>query len=147
VLRRFGLAYCWWRAIDRHRAVSEETLRLLEQMRLTAQRDVRAGELSYSAQRSLEIGITLAGDPQVILLDEPMAGMSLEETRFTMDLIREVTRGRTLLVVEHDMDVVFALSDRISVLVHGERIATGTPAQIREDVRVREAYLGEPGTA
>ena len=87
--------------------------------------------------------MTLACDPQLILLDEPMAGMSHEETDHTVALIREVTQGRTLMIVEHDMDVVFALADRISVLVYGQVIATGTPAAIRNDARVREAYLGE----
>jgi len=99
--------------------------------------------MSYSQQRSLELAMTLASDPKVILLDEPMAGMSTEETQYTMELIREVTSGRALLVVEHDMDVVFALADRISVLVYGEVIATGTPAEIRSHQGVREAYLGE----
>jgi branched-chain amino acid transport system ATP-binding protein len=79
----------------------------------------------------------------VVLLDEPMAGMSSEETQYTLELIRDVTAGRALLLVEHDMDVVFSLADRISVLVYGQVIATGTPAEIRADRAVREAYLGE----
>ena len=102
-----------------------------------------AAELSYSEQRALEIGMTLASDPRVILLDEPMAGMSHEETDYALQLIREVTQGRSLLIVEHDMDVVFSLCDRISVLVYGQVIATGTPDEIRADRRVQEAYLGE----
>ena len=99
--------------------------------------------MSYSEQRSLEIAMTLASDPQVILLDEPMAGMSKEETAYTAELIRTVTQGRSLFIVEHDMEVVFALSDRISVLVYGEVIATGSPEQIRGNAAVKEAYLGE----
>jgi len=87
--------------------------------------------------------MTLASDPQLILLDEPMAGMSAEETDYTLGLIREVTAGRALLIVEHDMDVVFSLADNISVLVYGEVIATGTPDEIRAHQGVREAYLGE----
>ena len=87
--------------------------------------------------------MTLASDPQVILLDEPMAGMSHEETDYTAGLIREITEGRTLLIVEHDMSVVFSLAHRISVLVYGEIIATGTPEEIRGNARVKEAYLGE----
>ena len=87
--------------------------------------------------------MTLASDPKVILLDEPMAGMSNEETAYTASLIREVTQGRTLLIVEHDMEVVFSLSDRISVLVYGQVIATGTPDEIRNNASVKEAYLGE----
>ena len=87
--------------------------------------------------------MTLASDPKVILLDEPMAGMSHEETDYTVELIKSVTQGRTLLIVEHDMNVVFSLCDRISVLVYGEVIATGTPDEIRNNPKVKEAYLGE----
>lgn len=120
---------------------------LLENVRLSHRASAVAGELSYSEQRSLEIAMTLASDPRIILLDEPMAGMSREETRYTTELIREVTQGRALLIVEHDMEVVFTLSDRISVLVYGELIASGTPEEIRANPRVREAYLGEEATA
>ena len=143
VMQRHGVQYTFWRRVDRLPGVREQTDELLERVRLTARRDTLAGELSYSEQRSLEIAMTLACDPQLILLDEPMAGMSHEETDHTVALIREVTQGRTLMIVEHDMDVVFALADRISVLVYGQVIATGTPAAIRNDARVREAYLGE----
>jgi branched-chain amino acid transport system ATP-binding protein len=143
VMRRHGLQYVFWRFIDGHRAIRTETERLLELVRLGARANTTAGEMAYSEQRSLEIAMTLASDPKVVLLDEPMAGMSTEETHYTAELIREVTKGRALMIVEHDMDVVFALSDRISVLVYGQVIATGTPAEIRADVRVKEAYLGE----
>jgi branched-chain amino acid transport system ATP-binding protein len=143
VMQRHGVQYTFWRRVDRLPGVREQTDELLERVRLTARRDTLAGELSYSEQRSLEIAMTLACDPQLILLDEPMAGMSHEETDHTVALIREVTQGRTLMIVEHDMDVVFALADRISVLVYGRVIATGTPAAIRNDAGVREAYLGE----
>jgi branched-chain amino acid transport system ATP-binding protein len=112
-------------------------------VRLSARATSIAGELSYSEQRSMEIAMTLASDPKAILLDEPMAGMSREETQYTVGLIRELTQGRSLLIVEHDMDVVFSLSDRISVLVYGEVIATGTPEEIRRNPKVKEAYLGE----
>ena len=143
VMQRHGVQYTFWRLVDRLPGVREQTDELLERVRLTARRDTLAGELSYSEQRSLEIAMTLACDPQLILLDEPMAGMSHEETDHTVALIREVTQGRTLMIVEHDMDVVFALADRISVLVYGQVIATGSPAAIRNDASVREAYLGE----
>jgi len=103
--------------------------------------------MAYSEQRSLEIAMTIASDPKVILLDEPMAGMSNEETAYTAALIREVTRDRALLIVEHDMEVVFSLSDRISVLVYGQVIATGSPEEIRNNAKVKEAYLGEEITA
>lgn len=143
VMPRYGLQYTLWKLIDRIVSVREETEQLMEHVRLGSRRDTPAGELSYSEQRSLEIGMALASNPKMILLDEPMAGMSHEETDYTVSLIRELTQGRTLMIVEHDMDVVFSLSDRISVLVYGEVIATGTPEEIRNSREVQEAYLGE----
>lgn len=143
VLRQQPHPTAFWRRVDRVPGLAEATGQLLERVRLQARADALAGELSYSEQRSLEIAMTLASDPQLILLDEPMAGMSAEETDYTLGLIREVTAGRALLIVEHDMDVVFSLADNISVLVYGEVIATGTPDEIRAHQGVREAYLGE----
>jgi branched-chain amino acid transport system ATP-binding protein len=143
VMQRHGLQYTVWKFAHRLREVRDETMHLLEQVRLAARSDTIASELPYSEQRSLEIAMTLASDPKVILLDEPMAGMSHEETSYTTGLIREIAQGRTVLIVEHDMDVVFSLCDRISVLVYGEILATGTPAQIRNNPQVKEAYLGE----
>jgi branched-chain amino acid transport system ATP-binding protein len=143
VMRSHGVQSTFWRTIDNMRAITRDTERLLERVRLQSQAQALAGEMSYSQQRSLELAMTLACDPQVVLLDEPMAGMSSEETQYTLELIRDVTAGRALLLVEHDMDVVFSLADRISVLVYGQVIATGTPAEIRADRAVREAYLGE----
>ncbi len=143
VMRPAGLHYQLWTLIGRNRRVREETERLLERVRLQQRAHAIAGEMSYSEQRSLEIAMTLASDPKAVLLDEPMAGMSNEETAYTAELIRDVTRGRALLLVEHDMKVVFSLSDRISVLVYGEVIATGTPEEIRANAAVKEAYLGE----
>ncbi len=143
VMRSHGLQYTFWKFIDRDVRVRQRTEELLEMLRLQPRATTIAGEMSYSEQRSLEIAMTLACDPKVILLDEPMAGMSHDETDYTSALIREVTQGRALMIVEHDMDVVFALSDRISVLVYGKVIATGTPEEIRNNPRVREAYLGE----
>ena len=101
-----------------------------------------AGVLSYAEQRALEIGITIAGGADVILLDEPTAGMSHSETRDAVELVRNVTQGKTLVMVEHDMGVVFGLADRISVLVYGRVLASGTPDEIRGNQAVREAYLG-----
>ena len=147
VMQSHGLQYNFWTLIERHAKLREQTERLLELVRLEQKTSSIAGEMAYSTQRSLEIAMTLASDPKVILLDEPMAGMSQEETSYTADLIREVTKGRALLIVEHDMDVVFSLSDRISVLVYGQVIATGTPDEIRNNRRVKEAYLGEEITA
>jgi branched-chain amino acid transport system ATP-binding protein len=143
VMRPHGVQYTFWKVAARDKAIREETERLLELVRLGARASTLAGEMAYSEQRSLEIAMTLASDPQLILLDEPMAGMATEETHYTAQLIRDVTQGRTLVIVEHDMDVVFSLSDRISVLVYGQVIATGTPDEIRNDARVKEAYLGE----
>ena len=115
---------------------------MLEQINLQTRRDIPAGMLSYAEQRALEIGITIAGGADVIMLDEPTAGMSHSETDYIVDLIREVTMGKTLVMVEHDMGVVFGLADRISVLVYGEIIASGTPEDVRGNPRVQEAYLG-----
>jgi branched-chain amino acid transport system ATP-binding protein len=143
VMRQQPQPTAFWRRVDRLPGLREATERLLEQVRLHQRATSLAGELSYSEQRSLEIAMTVASDPQLILLDEPMAGMSSEETEYTLNLIREVTAGRALLIVEHDMDVVFKLADRISVLVYGQVIATGTPDEIRQHRGVREAYLGE----
>ena len=147
VMQRHGLQYTFWRRIESNAVVREQTESLLERVRLTPRTTAIAGELSYSEQRSLEIAMTLASNPKAILLDEPMAGMSQEETQYTVSLIRELTQGRSLLIVEHDMDVVFSLSDRISVLVYGQVIATGTPDEIRRNLKVKEAYLGEEAAA
>jgi len=143
VMRQQPQPTAFWRRVDSLPGLREATERLLEQVRLHTRAATLAGELSYSEQRSLEIAMTVASDPRLILLDEPMAGMSSEETDYTLNLIREVTSGRALLIVEHDMDVVFRLADRISVLVYGQVIATGTPDEIRQHRGVREAYLGE----
>jgi branched-chain amino acid transport system ATP-binding protein len=142
VMQRFGLQYNFWQQISRAKEVREQTEALMERVRLTQHRTTLAGELSYSEQRSLEIGMTLASEPKVLLLDEPMAGMSREETEYTVGLLRELTKGRTLMIVEHDMDVVFSIADRISVLVYGEIIATGTPDEVRNNAAVQQAYLG-----
>jgi branched-chain amino acid transport system ATP-binding protein len=109
---------------------------------MASRRDRLAGVLTYAEQRALEIGVTIAGGSDVILLDEPTAGMSRSETDEAVELIRNVTDGKTLVMVEHDMSVVFNLADRISVLVYGEVIASGTPQEIRGNKAVQEAYLG-----
>ena len=147
VMRPRGLEYTFWKFIDRDAETRRQTERLLELVRLQKRAGTVAGEMSYSEQRSLEIAMTLASDPKLILLDEPMAGMNFEETNYTANLIREVTKGRALLIVEHDMEVVFSLSDRVSVLVYGQVIATGTPDEIRSNAAVKEAYLGEEVSA
>jgi branched-chain amino acid transport system ATP-binding protein len=142
VLWSLGYRYSFWRGVDRLRDARERTERILEQIQLAARRDVLAGVLTYAEQRALEIGITVAGGAGVILLDEPTAGMSHGETAYAVELIRTLSGGRTLVMVEHDMSVVFNLADRISVLVYGEIMATDTPDRIRANPVVQEAYLG-----
>ena len=138
-----GHRYAFWKNIDKLPEVRERTAQILQDINLISRRDVPAGLLAYAEQRTLEIGITIAGGADVILLDEPTAGMSRAETEHAVALIRRLTEGRTLLIVEHDMSVVFGLADRISVLVYGQIIASGTPAEIRGNPKVKEAYLGE----
>lgn len=143
ILARHGVRYGLLRRVAAMRRVNEETMALIERVRLNRRAEQTAGDLSYSEQRALEIGMTLTTDPEIILLDEPTAGMSREETSYIVSLVREVTEGRTLLVVEHDMSVVFDLCDRISVLVYGAILASGTPDEIRQNAEVQKAYLGE----
>jgi branched-chain amino acid transport system ATP-binding protein len=138
-----GHRYAFWKNIDNLTEVRERTAQILQDINLISRRDVPAGLLAYAEQRTLEIGITIAGGADVILLDEPTAGMSRAETERAVALIRRLTEGRTLLIVEHDMSVVFGLADRLSVLVYGRIIASGTPEEIRGNPKVKEAYLGE----
>ena len=142
VLWSLGYRYAFWKFLSNLRDANERAEQVLAMIRLDRRRDVLAVNLTYAEQRALEIGITIAGGAQVILLDEPTAGMSRAETTRFVELIREVTVGRTLLTVEHDMGVVFGLADRIAVLVYGEVIAFDTPDKVRADPRVQEAYLG-----
>jgi branched-chain amino acid transport system ATP-binding protein len=142
VLWSLGYGYSFWRNTEKLRDAREHAERTLERIGMTARRDTPAGVLTYAEQRALEIGITIAGDPSVVLLDEPTAGMSRGEAEHAVALIRSVTEGRTLVMVEHDMSVVFGLADRISVLVYGEVIATDVPARIHDNAAVQTAYLG-----
>ena len=134
--------YSFWHLVDREKKLNIRTDEVLEEIGLTSRKHVPAGVLTYAEQRALEIGIAAAGGADVIMLDEPTAGMSHSETDQAMALIRKITEGKTLVMVEHDMGVVFDLADRISVLVYGEIIATDTPANIRNNKAVQEAYLG-----
>jgi branched-chain amino acid transport system ATP-binding protein len=143
ILARHGIRYGLFRRISAMRRINDETDELLARVGLTARGHDLAGDLTYSEQRALEIGMTLTTGADVILLDEPTAGMSREETAKAIDLIRTVTVGKTLLMVEHDMGVVFSLCDRVSVLVYGAIIATDTPERISANRAVQEAYLGE----
>jgi branched-chain amino acid transport system ATP-binding protein len=123
---------------------NDRTDELLDMIHLDKKRDVLAMNLTYAEQRALEIGVTIAGGADVILLDEPTAGMSKSETSRFIQLIKEVTVGKTLLTVEHDMGVVFGLADKIAVVVYGEVIAFDTPEAVRANPKVQEAYLGSP---
>ena len=142
VLWPLGYRYSFWHRLSQLRDAAERADKIIEAIGLWRRRATPASRLSYAEQRALEIGITVAGGAEVILLDEPTAGMSHTETAEAVALIRRMTEGRTLVMVEHDMSVVFGLADRISVLVYGQIIATGTPAEIRRNPAVREAYLG-----
>ncbi|HTP98508.1 MAG TPA: ABC transporter ATP-binding protein [Casimicrobiaceae bacterium] len=137
-----GHRYCFWRNADTLADARESALHTLEQIGLAARRDVPAGVLTYAEQRALEIGITIAGGARVILLDEPTSGMSRGEADLAVALIHRISQGRTLLIVEHDMSVVFGLADQISVLVYGKILATDTPERIRDNAAVQAAYLG-----
>ncbi len=143
VLWSLGYKYSFWRGVNGLVDARERSEDIMERIGLAARRRDQAGVLTYAEQRALEIGITIAGGANVILLDEPMAGMSRSETEHAVALVRKVTEGKTLLMVEHDMGVVFGIADRISVLVYGKIIASDTPQRIRENAAVKEAYLGQ----
>ncbi|MGE5270836.1 MAG: ABC transporter ATP-binding protein [Thiohalocapsa sp.] len=133
-----------WSMLRHHRAyrdVMEKAEAVLDEVGLRGQAEELAGNLSHGEQRNLEIGIALATEPLLLCLDEPTAGMSAAETHETMELVRRIRRGLTILVVEHDMQVVMELAERITVLDYGEILAEGTPAEIQENPRVLEVYL------
>ena len=142
VLWSLGYRYSFLRFLSNLHDANERTEELIHQVGLDRKRDVHAVNLTYAEQRALEIGVTIAGGAGVILLDEPTAGMSKTETSHFISLIKQVTVGKTLLTVEHDMGVVFGLADKIAVVVYGEMIAFDTPAAVRANARVQEAYLG-----
>ena len=143
VMARHRVRYGLFRPVARMHHINDETREILALVRLDGRADHMAGDLTYSEQRALEIGMTLTTGADVILLDEPTAGMSREETARAVELIRDVTKGKTLLIVEHDMSVVFSLCDRVSVLVYGQILATDTPERISANREVQQAYLGE----
>jgi branched-chain amino acid transport system ATP-binding protein len=147
VLWSLGYKYSFWHRLNGLKDAHERAESVLEQIGLKQRRHTAAGLLTYAEQRALEIGITIAGGADVILLDEPTAGMSRSESDAAVELIRKVTAGKTLLMVEHDMSVVFGLADKIAVVVYGEVIACDTPADIRANRKVQEAYLGGPAPA
>ena len=138
-----GLRYHFFKRPGQVEEINSRTKKIVEEVGLTDVGNVPASALSYGRQRALEIGITLSTDPELILLDEPTAGMTREETAGAIKMIDRVTAGRTLVIIEHDMDVVFSLADTISVLHYGSILASGTPGEIKNDQRVKDAYLGE----
>jgi branched-chain amino acid transport system ATP-binding protein len=142
LMRSFNIGLCFWRALSKHAALHQKAQLLLSQLQLTAHQNTLVKHLSYANQRALELGLALAADSTLLLLDEPTAGMSHSESRHVVQLIRRMTEGKTLLLVEHDMGVVFDLADRIVVLVDGRIVANDTPEAIRRNPLVRAAYLG-----
>lgn len=143
VLSKNRVRYNMFSRLSRMDEINRQTEKVLREIGLLERKDNIAGELSYGQQRALEIGLAIATEPEVILLDEPTAGMSSEETREAVKLIQRVTEGKTLIIVEHDMEVVFSIADRISVLYYGKVLASGLPGEIRNDQKVKDAYLGE----
>jgi len=143
VLAKNGILYNIYSSLARMDGINRQTDEILDEIGLLDRKNLIAGELSYGEQRALEIGLTIATDPELILLDEPTAGMSSEETRAAIKLIAHVAKGKTLMIIEHDMDVVFSLADHISVIYYGKVLASGPPDQVRNDQKVKDAYLGE----
>ena len=143
VQARSGTSFRFWRPVLAERALFDEARAIAGEIGLSTRIDAVAATLAHGEQRSLEVGLALATQPQLVLLDEPMAGMGPHDSQAMIALIAKMRERVTVLLVEHDMDAVFRLAGRISVLVNGRVIATGAPAQIRADPEVRRAYLGE----
>ena len=143
VQARSGSSFSFWRPVAEEAALFEEARRIAAQVNLTQKLDAVASTLSHGEQRALEVGLALATRPKLVLLDEPMAGMGPEESKRMIELIGRIRTDVAVLLVEHDMDAVFRLADRISVMVNGRLIATGFPEQIRMNGEVRKAYLGD----
>jgi branched-chain amino acid transport system ATP-binding protein len=142
VVSRFNLHLNWTSFLNGSGDIREESDRIIKLLDMTEVRDVQASTLSYGLQRQLELALALARDPILILLDEPTAGLDKEESRRIVRLIKQVTLGKNLIIVEHDMDVVFSLADRITVLVRGQVLVTGTLDEVRSNEEVKKAYLG-----
>ncbi len=143
VQARSGSSFSFWRPLEKETALFDEARALLEQINLQSKAAALAATLSHGEQRALEVGLALATQPKLVLLDEPMAGMGPEESRRMIELIERISAAVTVLLVEHDMDAVFRLADRISVMVDGRLIATDSPEKIRLNPEVRRAYLGD----
>ncbi len=144
-IAKTGRGRIFWRALGRERGLAEKAERVAELVGLQDQLDQRVGALSYGAVRQLEIGLALAGDPRVLLLDEPTSGMGPEETGRMLELVRALPRDFAVLIIEHDMDMVFESADRVTVLNYGQVLLEGTPEEVRGSDVVRETYLGGQG--
>jgi branched-chain amino acid transport system ATP-binding protein len=142
IVSQFNYIYNCYSLLGRNRDIKKKTERMVSLLDLGEVRDEQASELSYGVQRQLELALTFAREPELIMLDEPTAGLNVEETHKVVNLIKEVTQGKTLVMVEHDMEVVFQLADRISVLNRGTILTTATPQEVRENEEVQKAYLG-----
>lgn len=143
ILSKRGIRFNFFRFLDEMDDITRETDAVLKRINLDGERDIPANMLSYGKSRSLEISMALATDPDLVMLDEPTAGMSVDETHNAVELIRRLTEGKTMVIIEHDMDVVFSLADRITVLHLGGILASGSPDEIRDNQAVKDAYLGE----
>ncbi|HDQ04986.1 MAG TPA: ABC transporter ATP-binding protein [Deltaproteobacteria bacterium] len=143
ILSKRGIRFNMRGKVDKLENVTRETDELLQRINLGGERDFPASALSYGKHRALEISLAMATDPELILLDEFAAGMSRDETHNAVELIKTMTKGKTVVLIEHDMDVVFTLADRITVLHHGHILATGKPEEIRQNQEVKDAYLGD----
>jgi len=145
VIKKINGGFSFFKPVRRIAAIKEETCQILRELELEERAGEIAGNMPYGDQRLLEVGIALANEPMLLLLDEPTAGMSPEETRSTVELIARVSKERqtTLLLIEHDMEVVFAISERIFVLHQGVLIAEGTPEEVSQNEEVKSAYFGE----
>jgi branched-chain amino acid transport system ATP-binding protein len=142
-----GYGYSFWHLLGRQTELNDEAMHVLEQIGLADRAKFPSGELAYAELRALELGVAIASGSELIMLDEPVAGMSHSEAQNAVELIRKITKGKTLIMVEHDMNIIFDVADRISVLVYGEIIATDEPKKIRANPKVQEAYLGEVHSA
>jgi len=143
ILSKKGIRFNILKLLDKMEDVTRETDAVLKRINLDGERNIPAGQLSYGKSRSLEISMALATDPDLVMLDEPTAGMSVDETHNAVELIRRLTEGKTMVIIEHDMDVVFSLADRITVLHLGAILTSGTPNEIRQNQAVKDAYLGD----
>ena len=143
ILSKKGIRYNMFRRVDKMSDITRETDEVLERINLTEYRDTPAELLSYGKHRALEISMAMATDPELVMLDEPTAGISKDETEYTVELIRKLTEDKTMVIIEHDMDVVFSLADRITVLHHGEILASGPADEIKNNQEVKDAYLGD----